>query len=255
MYRPGVPRPFGGAAAPRRSGVSSFGGMSCLVILVATMGLIWYSVTVAILTGCDKRGADVEEREDKSLVKIGAVAMSGLRKLTGREHNSGEQKDVEEPVVNEPAHLKPETLANPKVAALTKRLLGVLRKEQGGAQADDAFASVAASLAQAVIAAEEGGVVVTDEDEEGDSKKEPETKAKASDESNGDDDAPAPEYTQQTCYLQTDESEICVYDGVLCYDGRSPVVAVEEPIRAPERILDYTHYCSDFRWVCIGRLQ
>jgi hypothetical protein len=57
-----------------------------------------------------------------------------------------------------------------------------------------------------------------------------------------------PEFTQQTCYLQSDESELCVYDGVFCFDGKSPVVVVDRPIRAQERILDYTHSCSDFRY-------
>jgi hypothetical protein len=51
-------------------------------------------------------------------------------------------------------------------------------------------------------------------------------------------------FTQQTCYLQSDESEVCVFDNLMCFDGKSPVVTVEKPIRDPERILDYTHSCK-----------
>ena len=36
-------------------------------------------------------------------------------------------------------------------------------------------------------------------------------------------------FSHQTCYLGADESEICVYDGVLCTDGSSPVLVVNEP--------------------------
>jgi hypothetical protein len=55
-------------------------------------------------------------------------------------------------------------------------------------------------------------------------------------------------YTKQTCYVQSDESEICVYDGTLCFDGLSPVVVVERPVREPERINDFTHSCMDPRF-------
>jgi hypothetical protein len=51
-------------------------------------------------------------------------------------------------------------------------------------------------------------------------------------------------FTQQTCYLNSDESEVCVFDNLLCFDGRSPIVTVEQPIRDPERIIDYTHSCE-----------
>lgn len=55
-------------------------------------------------------------------------------------------------------------------------------------------------------------------------------------------------YTQQTCYLQTDESEVCTFDNLLCFDGSSPIVTVESPVRDPERILDYSHACMDYRF-------
>jgi hypothetical protein len=44
-------------------------------------------------------------------------------------------------------------------------------------------------------------------------------------------DTDEPIYTSMTCYLGADETEICVYDGVLCYDGRGAVVSV--PWEAP----------------------
>ena len=41
-------------------------------------------------------------------------------------------------------------------------------------------------------------------------------------------------YTSQTCYMDTDESETCVYDGALCFDGVNPVVLVgHEPRTEP----------------------
>jgi hypothetical protein len=65
--------------------------------------------------------------------------------------------------------------------------------------------------------------------------------------------APAPPdptsiYSQQTCYLSSDESEICVYENALCFDGEGPVVVVANPIRQPPRVLDYTHECVDGRY-------
>ncbi len=51
-------------------------------------------------------------------------------------------------------------------------------------------------------------------------------------------------FTQQTCYIQSDESEMCTFENLMCFDGTSPIVTVETPIRDPERILDYTHACK-----------
>jgi hypothetical protein len=48
--------------------------------------------------------------------------------------------------------------------------------------------------------------------------------------------------------VQTDESEICVYHGTCCFDGLSPVVVVDKPVREPERINDFTHSCMDPRF-------
>ena len=48
--------------------------------------------------------------------------------------------------------------------------------------------------------------------------------------------------------MQTDESELCVYDGTFCFDGLSPVVVVDAPVREPERINDFTHSCMDPRF-------
>lgn len=60
---------------------------------------------------------------------------------------------------------------------------------------------------------------------------------------------PSTLYTHQTCYLNNDESELCTYDNLLCYDGEGPVVIVPKPIREPSRILDYTHECVDNRFL------
>jgi Glycosyltransferase 61 len=56
------------------------------------------------------------------------------------------------------------------------------------------------------------------------------------------------DYTQQKCYLQVDESEVCVYDNVLCYDGKNPVSIVEDPTNYGTEIVDYTCSCMDFRY-------
>jgi hypothetical protein len=55
-------------------------------------------------------------------------------------------------------------------------------------------------------------------------------------------------HSRQTCYVQSDESEICVYHGTFCFDGLSPLVTVDNPVRDPERINDYTHSCMDPRF-------
>ena len=60
---------------------------------------------------------------------------------------------------------------------------------------------------------------------------------------------PSPQLrTQQTCYVQSDESEICIYDGPLCFDGISPVVILDRPARDPVRINDFTASCMDLRY-------
>jgi hypothetical protein len=53
-------------------------------------------------------------------------------------------------------------------------------------------------------------------------------------------------YTNQTCYIGTDESELCVYSGVLCFDGEGPVVVTSDPIL--ERVDDLIHSCMDTRY-------
>jgi len=53
-------------------------------------------------------------------------------------------------------------------------------------------------------------------------------------------------YTNQTCYLGPDETEMCVYSGVLCYDGAGPVVVTSEPIF--ETVDDLVHSCVDNRF-------
>ena len=55
-------------------------------------------------------------------------------------------------------------------------------------------------------------------------------------------------YSHQTCYLNHDESELCTYDNILCFDGEGPVVIVPKPIREPTRVLDYNHECNDNRF-------
>jgi hypothetical protein len=66
---------------------------------------------------------------------------------------------------------------------------------------------------------------------------------------------PYAHHTRQTCYVQLDESEVCVYDGVFCFDGRSPIALVDEPVREPERINDFTHSCMDPRFYEPGSLE
>jgi hypothetical protein len=280
-------RPFGAGAPRRPHGSSPFTSMTCLMVSVCVMAVVWYVVTVAILSGCDGStlsadgavagGAPGAQPARTGLLRVGAIAMSkfratldrmkasdavvdeaafvahAARRPGGAQAGGGASKGDDDSLregAPAPRALKPATLADPKVAALTKRLLRVLAAERAAAGDGDAggapsadFDGLAAALAAAVVKAEAGGVPVTAVDDEPVASKKGGGKAAAAD-----DGAPPPEFTQQTCYLQTDESEICVYDGVLCYDGRSPVVAVDRPIRTPERILDYTHYCSDFRY-------
>ena len=135
---------------------------------------------------------------------------------------------------------------NPRVKTLTARLVRALKLEEAGGSTGGVD-GLANALARAVLAAEAGGVDMSaGPEDEAAARASPSPAAAAG--SSSADVGPPPEYTQQTCYLQTDESEICVYDGVMCYDGKSPIVAVETPVREPERIVDYTHSCSDFRY-------
>lgn len=110
------------------------------------------------------------------------------------------------------------------------------------------------ALAQALLAAERKGGVAGDDDD-GETGKAPRG-SKASTSAAGPEEPDLlPEFTQQTCYLQSDEQEHCVYEGTLCFDGHSPIVVVDKPIRSPERILDYTHSCSDFRYYEASALE
>lgn len=57
-----------------------------------------------------------------------------------------------------------------------------------------------------------------------------------------------PMYSHQTCYIGLDEAEVCTYEGVFCYDGESPVIVTDFPMKDPERINDFTHSCMDPRY-------
>jgi len=46
-----------------------------------------------------------------------------------------------------------------------------------------------------------------------------------------DDFLPTRRVTDQLCYIRPDESELCEYDNVICWDGEGPVVVTPDPIR------------------------
>jgi hypothetical protein len=50
-------------------------------------------------------------------------------------------------------------------------------------------------------------------------------------------------YSHQTTYLGSDENEMSVYDNALCFNGRNPIVTVEDPVEI-EEINDYSHACE-----------
>ena len=62
-------------------------------------------------------------------------------------------------------------------------------------------------------------------------------------------------YTQQTCHVNPDESEVCYYSGVLCFDGEGPVVSVAEPEYAVSRPVDPSHDCIDTRFKLLSLTQ
>lgn len=62
-------------------------------------------------------------------------------------------------------------------------------------------------------------------------------------------------YTSQTCYSQTDESELCTYEGTLCYDGSTVIVLVENPSMEGQILNDYSHTCVDARYYEPGSLE
>jgi hypothetical protein len=59
----------------------------------------------------------------------------------------------------------------------------------------------------------------------------------------------APIHTQQTCYVSPDESELCVYDGPICFDGEYIVVSVSKtPSLYGQPLSDGTTMCADYRF-------
>lgn len=64
-----------------------------------------------------------------------------------------------------------------------------------------------------------------------------------------------PFHTQQTCYIQADESEFCTYEGIFCFDGVSPIVIVDKPSLVSANtggsgsIHDKTDQCTDIRYI------
>jgi len=54
--------------------------------------------------------------------------------------------------------------------------------------------------------------------------------------------------THQTCYLQNDESEICTYEGVVCFDGESLVAVVDKPLDDSDARIDDWLDCVDKRY-------
>jgi hypothetical protein len=59
---------------------------------------------------------------------------------------------------------------------------------------------------------------------------------------------PTQAFSQETCYLQSDESEICVYDNAICFDGFGPVILVADPFEGSRAVQDGTHNCLDNRF-------
>jgi hypothetical protein len=59
---------------------------------------------------------------------------------------------------------------------------------------------------------------------------------------------PTQAFSQETCYLQSDESEICVYDNAICFDGFGPVILVADPYEGSRAVQDGTHNCLDNRF-------
>ena len=57
-------------------------------------------------------------------------------------------------------------------------------------------------------------------------------------------------YTHQTCYVDGDESELCVYDSVMCFDGTSPVVVVDRPTLTEPLIDSANGAWTIYREIC-----
>ena len=53
--------------------------------------------------------------------------------------------------------------------------------------------------------------------------------------------------TDQACYIRSDESELCEFNNVVCWDGQGPVAVVPDPVRsAVEHAPDDYSKCFDF---------
>ena len=235
--------------------------MMWIALVLAAVVVVWYAVTVAVLTGCGVAGDTAASPGGPQQPRT-AAALTWLRSAIVHARD-----DLDSGSGRPPHHaLVPSTggravasaplPADPRVTALTARLLGALQREDAVGRdpaGDAAFNKLAAQLAARVIGAEDAGLMPVTDDVPALSPSKavspsPRAAAKPGGESSGPNMPTADEFSQQTCYLQTDESEICTYDNLICYDGRSPVVVVEQPVRVPERIVDYTHFCVDFRY-------
>ena len=53
--------------------------------------------------------------------------------------------------------------------------------------------------------------------------------------------------TSQTCHAYDDESELCTYDGAICYDGTHAVTLVDTPNPFVDPLFDALNDCMDFR--------
>ena len=69
----------------------------------------------------------------------------------------------------------------------------------------------------------------------------------AQDALDGGGDSPAL-HTQQRCYLDADESELCEYSGAgLCWDGEGVVAVTAIPVRKPPRV---SEAFTGWRFLC-----
>ena len=207
-------------AHPTRKPWCSATPATVFLAFLAAVSIAWYVGTLHLLFSCDS-----EE------VGLGGLPSAGRKSPARRAASS---------VLDAP----PGT-GTPAVREIAGALLDLLKEEAATGGDDPKFQQLAASLTEALTAAAaamNADAPAAAEAEPAPPSSPPRTGAPV------DGEEPYPEFTQQTCYLQADESETCVYDNVLCFDGKSPIVVVDKPVRDPERICDYTHSCQDFRY-------
>ncbi len=193
-------------------------------MLALIVAILWYFATLSVLSNC-------AEIDSPPPVKPGETI--------SREDLARERSNIEDIRKELSTITMPHVSA--KISDFAARLLRLLEDWEDTGPFNERFEQLARLFAEAILEQYNEDEV---EASAGSSSKLSAGPFSSSREANDD----FSRFSQQVCYLQSDESEICFIHNVMCFDGKSPIVVVDRPITEPERINDFTHSCQDFRY-------